>query len=124
MKVLIPLLSKDENNAQFLEKAAENADHVTLLIVIDTLSGKERFGFTASQIAGCNSLAEEIIGSLKKKVAGIEQITEWGDTSTKIRQIAELRKVDIIFLKRQQNQFFDELVEQLRQGILTVEVID
>jgi len=124
MKVLIPLLSKEENKAEFLEKVSGSGKHITLLSIIDTNSGKEKFGFATSQIGGSNSLAEEIKNKLKESVADVDYIMEWGDTVTKIGQIAELKKVDSIVLKRQQNHFFDELVEQLRMKKLKVEIIE
>jgi len=124
MKILIPLLSKEENKPEFLEKAAGNGRHITLLTVIDTHSGKEKFGFAASQIGSCSSLAEEIRDKLRESVADVDYIMEWGDTLTKIEQIAELKKIDSIVLKRQQNQFFEELVKQLQLRKLNVEVVD
>jgi hypothetical protein len=124
MKILIPLLSKEENKQEFLEKVAGSGKHVTLLTVIDTNSGKEKFGFAASQIGSCSSLAEEIRNKLKESVADIDYIMEWGDTLTKIEQIAQLKKVDVIVMKKQQNQFFDRLVEQLKHDKLNVEIVE
>ena len=124
MKILIPLLSKEENKQEFLEKVSGSGKHITLLTVIDTHSGKEKFGFAASQIGSCSSLAEEIRDKLKESIPDIDYIMEWGDTLTKIEQIAELKKIDSIVLKRQQNQFFEELVKQLKERKLKVEVIE
>ncbi len=124
MKILIPLLSKEENKTEFLEKAMGNGKHITLLTVIDTHSGKEKFGFAASQIGSCSSLAEEIREKLRESVSDVDYIMEWGDTLTKIEQIAELKKIDSIVLKRQHNLFFDELVKQLQLKNLKVEVIE
>lgn len=124
MKVLIPLLSKDESNEQFLGKASEKADQVTLLTVIDTMSGNEKFGFTAGQIGASSSLAEKMKKKLKETVKEIDQVLEWGDTLTKIEQIAKLKKVDLIAMKKQQNQFFEQLVEHLKERKLKVEVFE
>ena len=110
VKVLIPLLSKEENKAEFLEKATAGVKQLTLLTVIDTNSGKEKFGFTASQIGHCSNLAEDMRNKLKDNISDIDYITEWGDTLTKIEQIAQLKKIDKIVMKKQQNQFFDMLV--------------
>ena len=124
MKILIPLLSKDENKAEFLEKATVNSRHITLLTVIDTNSGKEKFGFAASQIGHCTSLAEEIRNKLSESIDDVDYIMEWGDTLTKIEQIAKLKMVDAIVVKKQANQFFDELVHSLKLRKLKVEVIE
>ena len=52
-----------------------------------------------------------------------EEIIEWGDTQSKILNLALLRKVDKVVLKKQDNQYFEELVKKLKSEKVDVEVI-
>ena len=100
MKVLIPVLSETENDENFLEKALSGAKEVILLLVVDA-SPKDKFGFTTSFIQKARTVMEEVKKAVGQKRKTAEDILEWGDTQSKIVNIALLRKVDKVFLKKQ-----------------------
>jgi len=122
MAVLIPLLSEKENDEEFLEQALKGTKEVILLIVVDADS-KEEFGFAASHIKTARLVMEEVKATIGKKRKRSEDIIEWGDTKNKIMNIALLRKVDCVILKKQENQYFDELVKNLEKEKIEVKVI-
>ena|SRR3989344_4609296 len=121
MKVLIPILS-EENDEAFLEKALSGAQEVILLLVVDA-SPKEKFGFTTSHIAKARAVMEDMKKNVGKKRKTAEDVIEWGDTQSKIVNMALLRKVDKVFLKKQDNQYFRELVKKLGDEKIDTEVI-
>ncbi|MFH1391682.1 MAG: hypothetical protein ABIH20_05205 [Candidatus Diapherotrites archaeon] len=122
MTVLIPLLSEKENDEEFLEQALKGTKEVILLIVVDADS-KEEFGFAASHIQTARLVMEEVKATIGKKRKRSEDIIEWGDTKNKIMNIALLRKVDRVILKKQENQYFDELIKNLEKEKIEVKVI-
>lgn len=113
MKVLIPLVSKKENNPDFLQKATEGAKETILLLVIDKRELVGQFGFAASEIMQGNMLIEQIKKFLETKGKRARDIMEWGETTTKIEHTALLQKVDKIVLLEQKNEYFKSLVKQL-----------
>ncbi|MEK6957482.1 MAG: hypothetical protein AABW99_00680 [archaeon] len=122
MIVLLPILSEKENDDAFLEAALKGAAHVILLIVVDADS-KQEFGFATSQIQKARKVLEEVKTAIGKKRKKSEDILEWGDTKSKIMNLALLRKVDKVTLKNQDNQYFKELVEALEKEKISVEVL-
>ncbi|MCR4335973.1 MAG: hypothetical protein NUV57_05580 [archaeon] len=122
MTVLIPLLSEKENDEEFLEQALKGTKDIILLIVVDANS-KEEFGFATSHIQTARIVMEDVKTSIGKRRKRAEDIIEWGDTKNKIMNIALLRKVDKVILKKQENHYFEELVKNLRKEKIEVEVI-
>ena len=122
MIVLMPILSESENNEEFLDKALKGAKETIILIVVDADSNEE-FGFAASHIQTARGIMEEIKATLGKKRKRSEEILEWGDTQSKILNIALLRKVDKVVLKEQDNEYFKELVKKIKKEKISVEVI-
>ncbi len=108
MKVLIPLLSKNELNEEFLDKAVKGANEVILLMVID-----KEDSLKASDISSSTHFLEEVKKAVGKKRKKCEDLTEWGETTAKIKSIAIINKADKIALLKQENQFFEKLVEKL-----------
>ena len=123
MKIVIPLLSKQENNEDFLEKAVEGAKEIIVLLVIDTEAMPGQFGYAATEIRHGNMLIEEIKERLEEKKKQCNDIIEWGNTLTKIDHIARLQKADKIVLQKQENKFFKDLVKELKKEGQKVEVI-
>ena len=121
MKVLIPLLSKQENKPEFLQRAVQGAKEVLLLLVIDTESTPSQFGFVASEIGQGNTLMQDVKKQLEKMRKTCNDVIEWGNTETKIEHIAQLQHVDKIVLLKQDNQFFKKLLKQMR-GKLKMEI--
>ncbi|PIN85838.1 MAG: hypothetical protein COV47_00130 [Candidatus Diapherotrites archaeon CG11_big_fil_rev_8_21_14_0_20_37_9] len=123
MKILLPVLSEHENDSAFLETALKGAKETIILVVVDT-SQKAEFGFATSQIQKARTVMEEIKNELGKKRKRSEEILEWGDPQSKILNLALLRKVDKVVLKKQENEYFEELVKKIRKENIEVEVIE
>ncbi len=122
MKVLIPILSETENDEVFLERALEGAKEIILLLVVDA-NPKEKFGFTTAHISKARTVMEDLKKEVGKKRKTAEDVLEWGDTHSKVLNMALLRKVDKVVLKRQENQYFEQLVKKLEGERVNVEVI-
>lgn len=120
MKVLIPLLSENDD-AAFIKEASESAKEIIILIVVDA-SPAQKFGFTTSQINKGEKTVQEARKMISKKKK-IEDIIEWGETEAKIHNNALLRQVDRVVMKTQHNQFFEKLVNKLRRDKIEVELI-
>ena len=123
MKVLLPILSKKENDSAFLERATKSAKEVILLLVIDTGAMHAESGFATAGIQQGNALLKEVKTILGKKRKNVSEVMEWGSTAAKITNLAKLRQADSVVLRRQDNQYFGELVAELRGNGLKVEVI-
>ncbi len=117
LRVLIPLVSKKENNELFLQKATEGAKEITLLLVIDKKEMVGQFGFAASEIMQGTALIEQIKKFLVEHGKRAKEIVEWGDTETKIEHIAILQKADKVFLLEQDNEYFKSLVKCLKKSL-------
>jgi len=115
MKILLPLISRQEFNEEFLEKALAGVKEVILLLVIDVNAMAGQFGFATSEIMQGTKLMQkvkEIIGQKKKKCS---EITEWGDTATKINNVATLNEVDKIVLMKQKGVWWNEIEKKLKK---------
>lgn len=123
MKILIPLVSKQENNPLFLTKAAEEAEETVLLMIIDTKAMPGGFGFAAGEIMQANHLLEEAKSFLSGQGKKCTEIIEWGDTAQKITNIAKLHEAKKIVLQMQPNKFFEDLLKKLKKEKLKVEII-
>lgn len=121
--ILLPLISKKENDPAFIDKAIEGLKRIILLMVIDTETMPGGFGFAASEIGQGNQLMMDVKTLLKEKGINAEEILEWGNTETKIDHVARLREVKKIVLKKQDNHYFKKLVKSLKDKKLNVEVI-
>lgn len=122
MKILIPVLSEQENEEEFIDKAVAGANDVLLLIVVDA-GQKEQFGFTTSYIQKARATMEEVKKAVGKKRKTCEDILEWGDTLSKIVNLALIRKVDKVVLKKQDNHYFKQIVKKLKEEKIEVETI-
>ncbi|HZX19402.1 MAG TPA: hypothetical protein VFF13_00115 [archaeon] len=123
MLVLLPILSDKENDEKFLDEALKGAKQIILLIVVDA-GKKEEFGFATSQIQKARKVLEEVSETIGQKRKSYEDILEWGDTNAKVLNLAMLRKVDKVILKKQENQYFKDLVKKLKHEKIEVEVIE
>ncbi|MCR4369084.1 MAG: hypothetical protein NUV67_04225 [archaeon] len=122
MLLLMPILSEGENDEAFLEQALKGANNVILLIVVDAHTNEE-FGFATSHIQKARTILEQVKANIGKKRKHSEDLLEWGDTQNKVLNVALLRKVDKVVLRKQENHYFEELVKKLRAENLEVEVI-
>ena len=114
-KVLIPLVSGNENNKGFVAKACDGADELVALLVVDTAAMPGGFGFAASEIGHGNALMEEIKAIAKGQGVECTDLVEWGDTVTKIIHLIQLRGINRVLLVKQDNQFFKDLVKEIRE---------
>lgn len=113
--VLVPVLSKMENNASFLERVTGEADEVVVLAVIDQSGIVGNPGFAFHEIKVATQLAEEIAALVAASGKKSEAIVEWGETVRLIAQLAELKSCSAIFLVEQKNQYYQKLREQIRE---------
>ncbi|MBU0635414.1 hypothetical protein KKE06_00105 [Candidatus Micrarchaeota archaeon] len=115
-RVLIPIVSKQEDNPDFLTEATREFDEIILLAVIDKEDLVGQFGFVTSEIRTATQLIEKIQAFLESQGKKTEDLIEWGNTLHKIVQIAEIRKCDKIALAKQENQHFKQLVKQIEEN--------
>ncbi len=123
MEVLIPLLSKNENSAEFLDASLNGADSATVLLVIDKNSPHMEYGYGTSQISQGSSLMEEVKAEAEKRVGSCESILEWGSTEAKVINAAKMRKGRIVALMRSEHAEFERLVGILKKARIRVRVI-
>jgi len=114
--VLMPLVSRREDNEAFVHKVCSNADEVVVLLVVDTAAMPGGFGFAASEIAHGNELMQEIKQMVEARGRQCIDVMEWGSTATKIQHLVELQKIKKIFLVKQDNHFFRQLVKDLKEA--------
>jgi hypothetical protein len=124
---LIPLVSKLENQAEFIEEACSGVKEIILLLVIDTEAMQGEFGFASKEIMQGNKLMEEVKALVGQKRKTAKDIIEWGGTLKKIENIAILQQVDKVILKGLDNPYFQQLVDDLKADLknekITVQVI-
>ncbi len=114
MKILLPIITREENSPEFIDAATQNADDVLLLLVIDTSEMPAwQFGFAAGEIMQGTDFLEELKKNIGKRKKGAVEITEWGNTVSKIAHIAELQNVDKIVLKKGRTHYWKELLKKL-----------
>jgi len=123
MKVLVPLLTGKEKEKSFVEAFTTKVDEVVLLQIVD----KDFMSKTASalgELRQSKATMEEIkkiVGGKKKKCF---ELTEWGSTIQKIIAIFVLQKVDTVFFVKQENQFFEDILKELKKKRIKFEVIE
>ncbi len=123
MKILVPLLTGKEKNSVFLNAITDKVDEVILLQIVDK-DFLSRAGLAMGEVRQSRIVLEEIkkfIGQKKKKC---NELTEWGSTIPKIVSLALLQKVNKVILVKQENQFFEDILRELKKNKLKVETID
>lgn len=123
MDVLIPIISKQENDLQFLATATKQSEKVFLLVIVDANVPEMSFGFTATEIGQGNALIQEIKNTLQDSGKEVFECLEWGETIPKIVNFAKLKKIKKVALKKQDNQWFKKLVKHLHEEKIEVEII-
>lgn len=123
MSVLIPILSKKENEKNFLEKATENEKEIFVMAIVEPKAFELDFGFTAKEISHANALMEEIKKNLEAQGKKVTDVLEWGETLHKINNFAKLKKTKKICLKKQENPSFKKLAKELKEQHNKVEII-
>jgi uncharacterized membrane-anchored protein YjiN (DUF445 family) len=123
MKVLVPLLTGKEKDKGFIEVFTSKVDEVVLLQIID----KDFMNKTASAIGEMRqsrAIMEEVKKIMAQKKKKYSEATEWGSTIQKIVSLAVLQKVDKVYLVNQSNQFFGDILKELKKNKVNYEVID
>ncbi|MBI4044348.1 MAG: hypothetical protein HY392_01435 [Candidatus Diapherotrites archaeon] len=123
MDVLIPIISKHENDPQFLASATKEAGKVFLLVIVDANVPDMSFGFTATEIGQGNTLMREIKRTLQDSGKEVVECLEWGETIPKIINFAKLKKIRRVALKKQDNHWFKKLARQLHEEKIETEII-
>ncbi len=113
--VLIPILSKQENNPDFLIFATENATRALAVVVIDKTEMIGPFGFASTEIKHANTLLEQVSNFLAMRSIPTETILEWGNVSQKIMQLAELRRCGSIAVIKQPNEYYKKIVKEIKE---------
>ena len=123
MDVLIPIISKHENDPQFLAVATKESEKVFLLVIVDANVPDMSFGFTATEIGHGNALIREIKRTLEDSGKEVFECLEWGETIPKIINFAKLKKIKKVALKKQDNHWFKKLVKLLHEEKIETEII-
>lgn len=113
--VLVPVLSKLENNSSFLETVMAEADEVVVLAVIDQSGIVGNPGFAVHEIKIATNLSEEIAAKVVASGKKAEAIVEWGETVRLVSQMAELKQCTAIFLVEQKNQYYQKTRAQIKE---------
>ena len=123
MKVLVPLLTGKEKDKSFFEAFTTKVDEVILLQIVDK-DFRDKTASAIGEMGRSRAAMEEIkkmIGQKKKKCS---ELTEWGSTIQKILSIAILQKVDLVYLVKQKNQFFEDILKELKKNKVKFEVVE
>ncbi|MCX8158070.1 MAG: hypothetical protein N3D73_00175 [Candidatus Diapherotrites archaeon] len=122
-RALVVILNNCEDNEDFLEKVSQDSKEIFLLAVIDVDSLKGICGFVASQISQANRLLEECKSKLSKRGVCVKESLEWGETVNKIIATAKKSEIKRVYLKSQNNQYFQDLIKKLSKEGFEVIVI-
>ncbi len=119
---LVPILTLEEANKDFLEKTSKGTKGIIVLIPAE-FSSKESSALLTSRIARAQELALEIKRFLGKKRKHCEIILEWSQAEQAIIKIAKLKNISKIFLKKQDSKEFNKLVSALKKAELNIEIV-
>ena len=123
MNILVPLLSGKEDNPEFIKAITANGKKIILLQIVD----KEFLTKTSTamgEVMQNQALLTKVKKSIQAKKKKVEEITEWGTTIKKILSIAILQKVDKVFLVKQDNQFFGDILKAMKKEKIPYEIIE
>lgn len=112
---LIPILTKEEDNIEFLIEAMKPTKRTIALTIVDTNASIGKFGMTANDILEANKIAEKIEEASKTLGKEYKQLQEWGDTTQKIIHTAKLQNVTRIVFVEQNNKYFKDLLKAIKQ---------
>jgi hypothetical protein len=113
MNALIPVLSKNFSDRNFLQKISEKS--VLVLIIADSKAEKGH-GFLPEELSAATALQKEIIAVLLEKKKGCTDILEWGETNHKTINIALLNKPVKVYLVSGDSPDYFSLTEELKKN--------
>ncbi len=123
MKILVPILTGRENEPAFIDAVCSKVDEVILLQIVD-----KDFHPKAGSAIGEVRQFRIVLDALKKEIGAkrkkYDELTEWGSTIPKIVSIALIRKADKVVLVKQDIQFFEDILKELKKNKVQFEVID
>ncbi len=123
MKILVPVLTGREKEPAFIEAITNKVDEIILLQIVDK-DFSPRAGSAMGEVRQFRIVLDGIkkeIGAKRKKY---DELTEWGSTIPKIVSIALIKKVDKVVLVKQEIQFFDDIVKELKKNKVHVDVVE
>lgn len=123
MIILVPLLSGKEDNPEFINAITAKGKKIILLQIVD----KEFLSKTSTamgEVMQNHTLLTKVKKLIQSKKKNVEEVTEWGLTIKKILSIAILQKVDKVFLIKQNNQFFGDILKAMDKQKVSYEIIE
>ena len=123
LKILVPLLSGRENDKLFIDALCKEAKEVVILQIVDK-QFLPKAGSAMAEVRQYRIVSDDLrkaIGAKRKKFL---EMTEWGITIPKIISTAMFQKVDKVYLVKQSNQFFDEIINALKEKKIKFELVD
>lgn len=123
MIALAPLLSGKEDSPEYVNAITSGVDSVILLSVIDR-EFMRKTSAAMSEVMHYHSLMERVKKAVGAKRKRCEEATEWGATIQKITSLALLKRVDKVVFVKQRNQFFENILDELREKKIKFELVD
>ena len=123
MKVLVPVISGKEKSEGFVSRVLSEGKEIVLLQIVDE-EFHTKAGSAIGEVRNFRMAVEEIKKSAIARKKKYIELTEWGATITKIISIAILHGVDKVFLVKQENQFFEDIIDELKKNKIKFEVVD
>ncbi len=123
MKILVPVISGKEKNDAFISKVLLEGKEIVLLQIVDE-EFHSKAGSAIGEVRNLRIAIDEIkkaAGAKKKKCI---ELTQWGSTVTKIVSIAILQKVDKVVLVKQENQFFEDIINELKKNKIKFDAVE
>ena len=122
MNVLAPLLSGKESYDEYVEAISSKADKIILLQIIDR-DFMSKTSTAMGEVMQFSTMMEDLRQKVGLKRKKCEEITEWGHAMKKILSIALIQKVDKVVLVEQNNQFFKDILQELKKNKINVEIV-
>ncbi|MGI6589847.1 MAG: hypothetical protein ACOX1V_04270 [Candidatus Iainarchaeum sp.] len=123
MKILIPLLSGRENDSLFINSIDKSVKEVIVLQIVDK-QFLPKVGSVIGEVGHFRMVADDLKKALVFKKKKLFEMTEWGVTIPKIISIALLQKIDYVLLVKQDTQFFEEVVSELKSKRIRVVLVE
>ncbi len=122
MKILAPIISGKENSLDYIDAITKGVDRIILLQIIDR-DFMNKTSTAMGEVMQFSNLLVEIKKKIGQKRKSCEEITEWGTTIKKMLSIAIIQKVDKVILVEQENEFFKEILKELKANKIPFQTI-
>ncbi len=123
MKILIPVLTGEEDEDEFLEEVKkEEPDKVILLNIVKREEVEDvPAGYAGTKIKESEEIMEKIKKQLPSKIE-VEENIEWGDVKKKIKVIAKIKNIDKVILNKTEHS--KEIEEELKDLDINIRIIN